>query len=470
MDATTPFWSAVVEHATKEPDRPALTCAGETLTRKELHDRALALAHQLKDQGVTQGDFVSVVLPNCPEFVIGCLAAWALGAVPQPLSGKLPPLELQAILDLTQPAAVVDERTSFPTPGDDDPLPEAVSPAWKAPTSGGSSGRPKVIVAGTPAVFAVAEGFGGLLGIDGQSPLLVTAPLSHNGPFMMCMLNLVLGGHSVLMPRFDAAESLRLIQEHRVGWVYAVPTMMSRMWKLEDRTSNDVSSVKTLMHMAAPCPPQLKADFIDWFGADVVMELYAGTEAQAATIISGREWLDHRGSVGKVALGGMEIRDDEGKPVPAGTVGKVWLRMPEGQSTYRYLGATAESDGTGWESLGDLGRFDEDGYLYLADRESDMILVGGSNVYPAEIEAALLDHPDVDDACVVGLPDEDKGNVPHAIVRFRSDARPDLSAFLKERLAAYKLPKTFEVVDEPLRDAAGKVRRAQLRAERLPSS
>ncbi|MCU1601293.1 MAG: baiB, partial [Frankiales bacterium] len=191
--------------------------------------------------------------------------------------------------------------------------------------------------------------------------------------------------------------------------------------------------------------------------------------SQAATIISGREWLAHRGSVGMVALGDMEIRDDDGNPVPVGTVGKVWLRMPEGQSTYRYLGATAESDGTGWESLGDLGRFDEDGYLYLADRESDMILVGGSNVYPAEIEAALLEHPDVDDACVFGLPDEDKGNVPHAIIRFRGDARPDLAPFLKERLAAYKLPKTFEVVDEQLRDAAGKVRRAQLRAQRLPS-
>ncbi|MCU1602984.1 MAG: baiB, partial [Frankiales bacterium] len=284
MDATTPFWTAFVEHTATEPQRPALTCAGVTLTRLELHDRALALAHQLKDQGVTQGSFVSVVLPNSPEFVIGCLAAWALGAVPQPLSGKLPPLELKAILELTEPAAVVDETTSFPAPGGHAPLPEAVSPAWKAPTSGGSSGRPKVIVAGTPGVFGVAEGFGGLLGIDGRSPLLTTAPLSHNGPFMMCNLNLVLGGHSVLMPRFDAREALSLIQEHQVGWVYAVPTMMSRMWKLEGREQYDVSSVKTLMHMAAPCPPQLKADFIEWFGADVVMELYAGTEAQAATI------------------------------------------------------------------------------------------------------------------------------------------------------------------------------------------
>jgi len=469
VDATTPFWTAYVEHVEKEPHRPALTCRGETLTRAELHDRALALAHQLRDQGVTQGSYVSVVLPNSLDFVVSCFAAWALGAVPQPLSGKLPPLELQAILDLTQPAAVIDGDTVFPAPGGFASLPEATSPSWKAPTSGGSSGRPKVIVAGSPGVYGVAEGFGGLLGIDGESPLLTTAPLSHNGPFMMCHLNLVLGGHSVLMPKFDAAEALRLIQDHKVGWVYAVPTMMSRMWKLPDRASYDVSSVKTLMHMAAPCPPQLKADFIEWFGADVVMELYAGTEAQAATVLSGREWLEHRGSVGKVVLGSMEVRDEDGRPVPVGTVGKVWMRMPEGQSTYRYVGATAETDGSGWETLGDLGRFDADGYLYLADRESDMILVGGSNVYPAEIEAALLEHPDVDDACVVGLPDEDKGNVPHAIVRYRGDARPDLSAFLAERLAAYKLPKTFEVVDEPLRDAAGKVRRAQLRAERLPS-
>ena len=467
MDATTPLWAAFVEHAAADPDRPALTCQGRTLTRAEMRDSAIALAHQLRDQGVTPGSFVSIVLPNNHEFVIASLAAWALGATPQPLSAKLPPVELDAILELTSPAAVVDGSTEYPPFTGQPDLEPAVPPSWKAPTSGGSSGRPKVIVAGSPGVYGVAEAFGGLLGIDGDTPMLVTAPLSHNGPFMMSHLALVLGAHVVLMPKFDAEEALRLIQEHRIGWVYCVPTMMSRMWKLEGREKYDVSSVKTLMHMAAPCPPQLKADFIDWFGADVVMELYAGTEAQAATIISGREWLEHRGSVGKVVLGSMEIRDEDGKPVPTGTVGKVWLRMPEGQSTYRYLGATAESDDAGWETLGDLGRFDEDGYLYLADREADMILVGGSNVYPAEIEAALLEHPDVDDACVVGLPDEDKGNVPHAIVRYRGSERPDLRPFLAERLAAYKLPKTFEVVDEPLRDAAGKVRRAQLRAERM---
>ena len=468
MDADTPLWAAFTEHVEADPGRPALSVGGTVLTRRDLHEQARALAHQLAGAGVSVGDVVSIVLPNEARFVVATFAAWAIGAVPQPLSAKLPPPELRAILDLTSPAAVIDAGTPFPDPDPSLPaLPLVTSPAWKAPTSGGSSGRPKVIVAGAPGVYGVATGFGGLLGITADEPVLVTAPLSHNAPFMVCHLAILLGGYAVLMPRFDPREALELVQQHRVGWVYAVPTMMSRIWKLADRERYDVSSLSTWMHMASPCPPQLKADFIDWLGADVVKEVYAGTEAQAVTLISGREWLEHPGSVGRVVLGQIEVRNTEGVTVPTGTVGRVWLRMPEGAPTYRYLGAQAESDGDGWETLGDLGRLDDEGYLYLSDREADMILVGGSNVYPAEIEAALLEHPDVDDACVVGLPDEDRGSVPHAIVRFRDGAGADLGTFLAERLAPYKQPRSYEVVAEPLRDAAGKVRRTELRAARL---
>jgi len=264
---------------------------------------------------------------------------------------------------------------------------------------------------------------------------------------------------------------LRLVEQHRVSWVYSVPTMMSRIAKLppETRAAYDVSSVEVWMHMAAPCPAAVKQHFLDWLGPERVHELYGGSEVQALALIRGDEWLAHRGSVGRVALGEMEIRDADGGPVPAGTVGRVWMRRgADAGPTYHYIGAVPETDGAGWECLGDLGHFDSDGYLYLADRESDMILVGGINVYPAEVEAALLEHPAITDACVIGLPSEDLGCVPHAIIRVSSElGAEDIRSFLSTRLAPHKQPHTFDYVDQRLRDDAGKVRRSALRAARL---
>jgi bile acid-coenzyme A ligase len=223
------------------------------------------------------------------------------------------------------------------------------------------------------------------------------------------------------------------------------------------------------MHMAAPCPPYLKQAWIDWLGPERIMELYAGTEAQAATFINGVEWLEHRGSVGKPLIGRMQICDADGNPLPPGEVGEVWLRSDAGP-TYKYIGAEARAREDGWESLGDLGWMDEDGYLYLADRLTDMVLVGGSNVYPAEVEAALDEHPAVMSSCVIGLPDDDLGNRLHALVQLSDEVSDaDLATWCGERLTKYKVPKTFERVDEPLRDDAAKVRRSQLRAERMPS-
>jgi bile acid-coenzyme A ligase len=300
---------------------------------------------------------------------------------------------------------------------------------------------------------------------------LITAPLGHNAPFCSAALAVLLGGHAVLMPRFDATEALRLIQEHRIRWVYAVPTMMARIWKLpaEVRDGFDLSTVEVWLHMAAACAPALKEAFLGWLGPGVVWELYGGTEAQSVTLLDGHEWLAHRGSVGRPVSGAMEVRDDDGAVVPAGTVGRIWLRREDGApETYRYLGATATADGAGWETLGDLGWVDDDGYVYLADRDSDMFTVGGVNVYPAEIEAVLLEHDAVLDACVVGLPDEELGAVPHALVLPRNGADlDDLGPWLAERLAPHKRPRAFELVTEALRDDAGKVRRSDLRAQRL---
>ena len=231
----------------------------------------------------------------------------------------------------------------------------------------------------------------------------------------------------------------------------------------------DLSSLKVAFHVAAPCPPWLKQAWIDWLGPEKVYELYAGTELQAATVITGTEWLEHRGSVGRVVLGEIEIRDLDGRPVPPDEEGEIWMRRgPAAPPPYWYIGATARSTDGGWESLGDIGRVDPDGYVYITDRLTDMILIGGANVYPAEIEAALDEHPAVQSSCVIGLPDEDLGNIPHAIVELSKPASDEhLMVHLRQRLAPHKLPRTIERVATPLRDDAGKVRRSALRAERL---
>jgi bile acid-coenzyme A ligase len=224
--------------------------------------------------------------------------------------------------------------------------------------------------------------------------------------------------------------------------------------------------------MAAPCPQWLKQAWIDWLGPDTVLELYAGTELQALTVVSGSEWLAHPGTVGRPVIGEVEVRDPDGAVLASGEIGELWLRRGADQPPpYRYIGATARSAPAGWESLGDMGYVDDEGYVYLTDRQTDMILVGGENVYPAEIEAALDEHPAVLSCCVIGLPDADLGNAPHAIVELADPVSDDeLIAHLRERLAPPKVPRTIERIDHSLRDDAGKVRRPALRAARLASA
>jgi bile acid-coenzyme A ligase len=282
---------------------------------------------------------------------------------------------------------------------------------------------------------------------------------------------LLKGNHVVVMERFDAATALALVERHRVDWMYAVPTMMHRIWRLpaQDRRAFDVSSLRVVFHMAAPCPPWLKQAWIDWLAGERILELYGGTEAQAITVIAGDEWLEHRGSVGRPVVGEILVLDTAGNELPPGAVGEIWMRRgPDGPPSYRYVGAEAKSRPGRWESLGDMGWKDADGYLYLSDRDTDMILVGGANVYPAEVESALDEHPQVTSSCVIGLPDDDYGNSVHAIVQTAERITgAQLDEFLRSRLGTYKRPRTYEFVTEPLRGDDGKVRRSALRAERV---
>ena len=472
----------LADFAERDPGHPAVTCAGRRLTRGELESKANRFARDLSSRGVVTGDFVTVALPNSVDWFVAYVACWKLGAIPQPVSARLPARELAEIVALAESRVVVGAApgsltgtvclpVGYQPPAElsDGPLPDAVSPAWKAPTSGGSTGRPKLIVSGDPSIIDTDAPPTHGLAIDGC--LVMPGPLYHNGPALMCCQALLAGCHVVLLERFDSEATLAAIDEYRADIVYVVPTMMKRIWRLPEKTrlTYDLSSLRMVWHLAEPCPMWLKEAWIDWLGAERIWELYAGTEGQAVTVITGPEWLEHRGSVGRPVIGEFMIADLDGNPLPVGEKGEVWLRNTGDKPTYHYVGAEPRTLDGGWESLGDMGWFDEDGYLYLADRMQDMILVGGANIYPAEVEAAIQEHPAVRSVAVIGLPDEDKGNVVHAIVEADESAidAEELLTFAGERLARYKLPRTVEFVDQPLRDDSGKMRRSALRAERL---
>ena len=460
----------ITELARRDPDRPAVRDSTRALTRRELDERTNGLARTYAELGVRVGDLVTIALPNGVGFVEACLAAWKLGATPQPVSAKLPPPELAAILELAAPRLVVTHELAPDV--DTSLLPDVVSAEWKAPTSGGSTGRPKLIVATAPGLFDPDVPAVPYLHAAGVQ--LVPGPLYHNGPFIYAFRGLFCGHSLVVRERFDALDWLACVQEHRITWTMAVPTMLHRIWRLGPEVTGayDLSSLRVLLHLGAPCPPELKRAWIDWLGPDRIWELYAGTEANGITVLDGNEWLAHPGSVGRPALGSsVRVLDADGRDVPTGELGEVYL-MPAGGpgSTYRYLGATARSV-DGWESLGDLGRLDGDGYLYLVDRTADCIVTGGANVYPAEVEAALESHPAVRSSAVIGLPDDDLGQRVHALVDVTSPVTADvLVGHVGRRLARYKVPRTVEFIDGPLRDDAGKLRRSQLRAARLPVS
>lgn len=477
--------------ATRDRARIAVRCAGDAVTFADLDRRADRLAHAYRARGVGVGDLVTIALPNSIEFYAAAFAVWKLGGVPQPLPHRLPPPERAELIDLAAPALVVGvapdaARGRESVPAGFDPGPEAppdsvaavVGPHFKAMASGGSTGRPKLIVAEVPTAFdpdlpAVQMQHG-----DVQ---LVAGPLYHNGPFSFSMYGLFVGSTLVVMERFDAAEALRLIEAHRVTWVFFVPTMMHRIWNLPERDRFDVSSLRMVFSTGAPWPIWLKEAWIQWLGPERIREGYGGTESQGGTSITGAESLAHPGSVGR-PQGGCRVRilDEDGRDVAPGETGEIYFMPAAGPgTTYHYRGATATSH-QGWETIGDLGHLDADGYLYLADRRTDLVVTGGANVFPAEVEAAIDAFPGVRSCAVIGLPDADLGQRVHAIVDVpelgqagaapRVEFEDALRTALRDTIAGYKVPRTFELVDEPLRDDAGKVRRSALRDARLAAA
>lgn len=470
-----PMGRVLTAHALRHPERVAIRCGDDAMTYAELRAASDRAAGTLHEAGVGPGDVVAVALPNSIDFVVSVFAAWRLDAVPFPLAAHLPDRERDALLALAEPTLLIGEpharwaglRATDLGGGPAPQLPEPTGThPWKVIGSGGSTGLPKLIVAGAPALVDVATP---RYTITPDDVVLVPGPLYHQGPFIFTTAGLLTGGTVVITPRFDPAETLRLIERHRVSWTFLVPTMTHRIWRLpaEQRAAADLSSLRLLFSTGAPWPAWLKQHWLDWLGPDRVIEWYGGTEEQGGLHITGIDAVQHPGAIGR-ADEDVRVLDDHGRPAACGEIGELVFRA-RSSAQHRYIGSKSSDDE--WRGYGDLASIDAGGWVHLADRRTDLIVSGGVNVYPAEVEGALEAHPVVQSAVVIGLPHDDLGQYVHAVVQVRADAGADvedrLREHLREHLARPKIPRRFELVSTPLRDDAGKVRRSAVRDERL---
>ncbi|MFI6284262.1 AMP-binding protein [Streptomyces sp. NPDC051018] len=451
----------------------------ESLTWGAFDRRVQALAGLLVRSGVSPGSTVVIGYPNSLEHFVAVWACWAAGALALPLNPRMPEHERDALLSLADPAVILADwggrrtldRTALPaaaTAAGRARLPDTVSHPGKAIASGGSTGTPKIIVDPRPwsadPERAVGE-LGERLGFQDARSSLVPGPLYHNMAFSWGNLALFAGQRTVVMEKFDAALLLDLVPRHAIEFMTLVPTMMQRCARLPDADRRDLSSLRGIVHSGAVCPRWVKETWLQLVDPRIVFEAFGSTEGLGGALIRGDEWIEHPGSVGRPDPGALRILDERRRPVAPGETGEIFVKAG-GTPSYRYVGAApAEETSDGWIGLGDLGRLDEDGYLHISDRRVDLIISGGVNVYPAEVEAVLGEHPSVEDAVVIGLPDEEWGRRVHAVVQLAPDAvasADGLGHWCRERLSPHKVPKSFGFTRELPRDAAGKIRRGAL--------
>jgi fatty-acyl-CoA synthase len=341
--------------------------------------------------------------------------------------------------------------------------------------SSGTTGKPKGVVwplSGQPAGTTNAMSiFTSLVEFDARTVYLCPAPLTHAAPIGWSLATQRMGGTVVLMERFDAEQLLAAIERHRVTVVQMVPTMFVRLLKLPQdvRDGYDVSSLRHVVHAAAPCAPDVKEQMIAWWGP-IIDEYYSGTEGSGITYLTSPEWIAHRGSVGRPILGAVHVVDEDGNELPGGEVGAIYFSSGQTYHYHNDEAATAARRHTaGWTTLDDVGWVDADGYLYLTDRRSSIIVTGGVNIAPKESEDALISHPAVLDAAVIGIPHPELGEVAHAVVQLVDPARAsdslatELLEHCRSRLAAYKCPRGLDFVAQLPRQENGKLYKTKLR-------
>jgi bile acid-coenzyme A ligase len=451
-----------------------------SLTWWELDHLAGRLAASLKVEGLDQGDRVAVCLPNCVEHFVADVAAWKLGAVPVAIRWDLPEWELQRVLHVLAPRVTFrGEPEEVMTRAGATTLPpsDVVSPHRFGVCSSGSTGTPKVILHTSPGITwdeqrstsAVVEAY---RASSVPQRLLVPNALYHSSSITTAVLNMMSGNHTIMLEAFDAEILQEAVARHRVTGFMAPTPMLLRLARSPVLAAEQFRSVEWVQHGASPLPEWLARFWIEFLGPERFFTSYGSAEAIGVIACRGDEWLLHPGTLGHGVLGtDVVILDDHGSELEAHEVGQIFLRRPGGPSgTYAGRGVAAlELHEDGFATVGDLGWLDEDGFVYLADRRVDLIVSGGVNVYPAEVEEAVGEHPEVDDVVVIGLPDEEWGRRVHAIVQKAPDANltsESIREFARSRLAPYKVPKTVEFIDQMPRSAATKVNRALLIEER----
>jgi bile acid-coenzyme A ligase len=443
-----------------------------------LDTRSSQLAGALAERGLSYGDRLEIAFHNSPELMLSVFAAWKLGSVPVPVRWDLPDWERTRLRQVIEPRVSltseeiewIEGTSSRAAPS----LPDVVSPQMQGICSSGSTGTPKIILSNHPACFnpafstPLAEAWAP---VERPQRVLVLAPMYHVNAFST-LNNLLAGDLLFVMERFDAVRALDAIERHRITTFTATPTMLQRMADVADIDRRDLSSLVWFTQGAAPMPPSLVHRWAGLIGAERIVMAYGMTEGIGVTAVRGDEWMGRQGTVGK-GMRDTEIRildGDLGELAP-GEIGDVYLRSPSYGGSM-YLGDAPQMNATadGFRTGGDVGYLDDDGFLYLVDRRVDLIVTGGANVFPAEVEAALIDHPDVADVVVVGLKDPEWGRRVHAIVEPRDPGSPpppeEVISYAKRRVAPYKVPKSVEFVDAMPRSAATKVNRGRLVEER----
>jgi long-chain acyl-CoA synthetase len=501
------FWRI----AEADPDRVALvTEAGESRTAGELLAVANQLVHGLRALGLEPGDQLAVIQPNGVEMVELYLAALQAGWRITPINHHLVGAEIAYIVNDSESKVLVGherfadiciataaELTGIPperrfavgvvdgfrpysdlTDGQPTTTPDHRIAGMAMHYTSGTTGRPKGVKRGLVDIDpsdmgALMSGFQQMFGVTpGAGVHICGSPMYHTAPLLWCGSGFHMGHLVVLMDHWDPIRMMELIDQYHVTWSHMVPTQFHRILQAippERRGDYDVSSLQTMVHAAAPCPPDIKREMIAWWG-DAILEYYAATEG-GGTIITAAEWLEKPGSVGKPWPGSeVKILDDDHVEQPAGTEGTVYMSLA--LSDFEYKGDSAKTKENRWNgffTVGDWGLLDSDGYLFLKDRKSDMIISGGVNIYPAEIEAALLGAPGVQDVAVFGIPHADWGEEIKAVVQLvpgtpdNQETRAAIFAHLEDKLAKFKRPKTIDVVEQLPRDPSGKLFKRKLR-------
>ncbi len=499
-----PAGEHVAGWALTAPDKAALVMAGtgETRTFAQLDATSTRLARVLRERGLRTGDRLAVLVDNGPAFFEVAWSAMRCGLLVTPINWHLTAAEAGYIVgDCEAPALVASGRldavvgalspddlaaatTRISVDGaldgfepldvllegvDVGPVPDEHEGGWMLYSSG-TTGKPKGILPplpdgplGKPSFLTMM--LGGLFGFTSETVYLSPAPLYHASPAGWTTGTQRLGGTAVVMERFDAVGLLEAIERHRVTHVQLVPTHMIRLLELpaSERDRFDLSSLEMVIHAAAPCPVDVKRAFMDWVGP-IVHEFYSGSEGAGFCRIGPDEWLEHPGSVGRSMTGAIHVLGPDGEELPVGEEGEIWFESNRRFSYHRDPEKTAAAwDDRGWSWLGDVGRVDEEGYLYLTDRASHMIISGGVNIYPREAEDVLIGHPAVADVAVLGTPDPEMGEQVTAFVELSGAATEDeLIEWCRARLSHFKCPREVRFVDSLPRLPTGKLLKRML--------